>query len=432
MIIGVPKEIKDYEYRVSLTPDGARVLLQAGHRVVVEPSAGQGSGFSDDAYRQAGVQVAGSKAEVFQQADLIVKVKEPQLSECVLFRPGQVLFTYLHLASLPDLTKALVAADITAIAYETVEARDHSLPMLRPMSEIAGRLAVQIGAHYLGTVQGGRGLLLAGVPGVPPAHVVVLGAGVVGTSAVRIAVGMGARVTVINLDLDRLRFLDDLYGGRIATCAATESAIERAVVDADLVIGAVLVPGARAPKVVSRALVKKMKPGSVIVDVAVDQGGCCETTRPTTHSDPVYVVDGVLHYCVTNMPGIVPHTSTLALTNTTLPYIVRLASEGVEKAIRSDPGLAKGGERDERQNYLPRCGRCIRLAFYPRDVRQSGFPFSVLPGRGVAQPGSALRSGRRGRRFKSSRPDQTALRATPHLEYVRDICPPGTIQTQPA
>ena len=342
MIIGVPKEIKDYEYRVSLTPDGARVLLQAGHRVVVEPSAGQGSGFSDDAYRQAGVQVAGSKSEVFQQADLIVKVKEPQLSECALFRPGQVLFTYLHLASLPDLTKALVAADITAIAYETVEARDHSLPMLRPMSEIAGRLAVQIGAHYLGTVQGGRGLLLAGVPGVPPAHVVVLGAGVVGTSAVRIAVGMGARVTVINLDLDRLRFLDDLYGGRIATCAATESAIERAVVDADLVIGAVLVPGARAPKVVSRALVKKMKPGSVIVDVAVDQGGCCETTRPTTHSDPVYVVDGVLHYCVTNMPGIVPHTSTLALTNTTLPYIVRLASEGVEKAIRSDPGLAKG------------------------------------------------------------------------------------------
>ncbi|MEK6802132.1 MAG: alanine dehydrogenase [Nitrospirota bacterium] len=342
MIIGVPKEIKDYEYRVSLTPDGARVLLQAGHRVVVEPSAGQGSGFSDEAYRQAGAQVAGSKAEVFQQADLIVKVKEPQLSECALVRTGQVLFTYLHLASLPDLTKALVAADITAIAYETVEARDHSLPMLRPMSEIAGRLAVQVGAHYLGTVQGGRGLLLAGVPGVPPAHVVVLGAGVVGTSAVRIAVGMGARVTVINLDLDRLRFLDDLYGGRIATCAATESAVERAVVEADLVIGAVLVPGARAPKVISRGLVKKMKPGSVIVDVAVDQGGCCETTRPTTHSDPVYVVDGVLHYCVTNMPGIVPHTSTLALTNTTLPYIVRLASEGVEKAIRSDPGLAKG------------------------------------------------------------------------------------------
>jgi len=342
VLIGVPKEIKDHEHRVSLTPDGVRMLRQAGHQVLLEPSAGQDSGFSDEAYRQAGAHVARSKEDLFQQAELIVKVKEPQLSECALFRPGQVLFTYLHLASLPDLTKALVASNITAIAYETVEARDHSLPMLRPMSEIAGRLAVQVGAHYLGLVQGGRGLLLAGVPGVPPGHVVVLGAGVVGTSAVRIAVGMGARVTVVNLDLDRLRFLDDLYGGRIATCAATESAIERAVVEADLVIGAVLVPGARAPKVISRGMVAKMKPGSVIVDVAVDQGGCCETTRTTTHSDPVYVVDGVLHYCVTNMPGIVPYTSTLALTNATLPYIVRLASEGVERAIRSDSGLAMG------------------------------------------------------------------------------------------
>ncbi|MDR4479453.1 MAG: alanine dehydrogenase [Nitrospira sp.] len=342
MRIGVPKEIKDYEYRVSLTPDGVRALRQAGHQVVVEPSAGQGSGFSDEAYRQAGAEMARSKAEVFQQAELIVKVKEPQLSECAFFRSGQVLFTYLHLASLPDLTKALVAADVTAIAYETVEAGDRSLPMLRPMSEIAGRLAVQVGAHYLGTAQGGRGLLLAGVPGVPPGHVVVVGAGVVGTSAVRIAVGLGAQVTVINLDLERLRFLDDLYGGRIATCAATESAIERAVVEADLVIGAVLVPGARAPKVISRGLVARMKPGSVIVDVAVDQGGCCETTRPTSHSDPVYTMDGVVHYCVTNMPGIVPHTSTRALTNTTLPYIVQLASEGVDRAIQSDPGLAKG------------------------------------------------------------------------------------------
>jgi alanine dehydrogenase len=253
-----------------------------------------------------------------------------------------VLFTYLHLASLPDLTKALVASQITAIAYETVEARNHSLPILRPMSEIAGRLAVQVGAHYLGQAQGGRGLLLAGVPGVPPGHVVVLGAGVVGTSAVRIAVGMGARVTVVNLDLDRLRALDDLYGGRIATCAATESTIERALIEADVVIGAVLVPGARAPKVISRSMVSQMRKGSVIVDVAVDQGGCSETTKPTTHSEPVYLVDEVLHYCVTNMPGIVPHTSTVALTNTTLPYILRLASEGVEGAIRSDPGLAKG------------------------------------------------------------------------------------------
>jgi len=279
---------------------------------------------------------------VFHRAELIVKVKEPQLSECALFRPGQVLFTYLHLASLPDLTKALMAAGITAIAYETVEARDRSLPMLRPMSEIAGRLSVQVGAHYLGTVQGGRGVLLAGVPGVLPGHVVVIGAGIVGTSAVRIAVGLGARVTVINLDVDRLRMLDDLYGGRIATCAASASAIERAVVEADVVIGAVLVPGARAPKVISRNLVERMQPGSVIVDVAVDQGGCCETTTPTTHSNPVYGVNGVVHYCVTNMPGIVPHTSTRALTNATLPYLLRLASEGVERAIRSDPGMAKG------------------------------------------------------------------------------------------
>lgn len=342
MLIGIPKEIKDHEHRVSVTPDGVHLLRKSGHQILVEPSAGQGSGFSDDAYRQAGAQLAHSKEDLFRQAELIVKVKEPQLSECVLFRPGQVLFTYLHLASLPDLTKALVASQITAIAYETVEARDHSLPILRPMSEIAGRLAVQVGAHYLGQVQGGRGLLLAGVPGVPPGHVVVLGAGVVGTSAVRIAVGMGARVTVINLDLDRLRALDDLYGGRIATCAATESAIERATSEADLVIGAVLVPGARAPKVISQGMVSRMRKGSVIVDVAVDQGGCSETTKPTTHSDPVYVVEGVLHYCVTNMPGIVPHTSTLALTNTTLPYILRLASEGAERAIHSDPGLAKG------------------------------------------------------------------------------------------
>jgi alanine dehydrogenase len=342
MLIGVPKEIKDHEHRVSVTPDGVHLLCKSGHQILVEPSAGQGSGFSDDAYRQAGAQLAHSKEDLFRQVELIVKVKEPQLSECALFRPNQVLFTYLHLASLPDLTKALVASQVTAIAYETVEARDHSLPILRPMSEIAGRLAVQVGAHYLGQVQGGRGLLLAGVPGVPPGHVVVLGAGVVGTSAVRIAVGMGARVTVINLDLDRLRALDDLYGGRIATCAATESAIERATSEADLVIGAVLVPGARAPKVISHGMVSRMRKGSVIVDVAVDQGGCSETTKPTTHSDPVYVVEGVLHYCVTNMPGIVPHTSTLALTNATLPYILRLASEGVERAIHSDPGLAKG------------------------------------------------------------------------------------------
>jgi alanine dehydrogenase len=342
MIVGVPKEIKDHEYRVSVTPGGVRALRQAGHEVLVEPAAGAGSGYTDDEYRRAGATMTSSKEELFRRAALIVKVKEPQISECPLFRPGQVLFTYLHLASLPELTKALLEAKITAIAYETIEARDGTLPMLKPMSEIAGRMSVQIGARYLEKTQGGRGLLLAGVPGVEPAKVVVLGAGAVGSAAVRIAVGMGAQVTVINLDLERLRALDELYRGRIVTLAPTQAAIEESVRSADLVIGAVLVPGARAPKLVSRALVAKMKPGSVIVDVAVDQGGCFETTKPTTHSDPVYVVDGVLHYCVANMPGIVPRTSTSALTNATFPYLLRLASEGVDAAVRTDAGFAKG------------------------------------------------------------------------------------------
>jgi len=273
---------------------------------------------------------------------LIVKVKEPQLSETRLFRPGQILFTYLHLASSSDLTKALLETKIIAIAYETIESRDGTLPMLKPMSEIAGRMSVQVGARYLEITQGGRGLLLAGVPGVEPARVVVLGAGVVGSAATRIAVGMGAQVTVINLDVERLRYLDDLYQGRIVTRASTRAAIEESVAAADLLIGAVLVPGARAPRLVSRALVSKMKPGSVIVDVAVDQGGCVETTRPTTHSEPTYMVDNVLHYCVANMPGIVPRTSTQALTNATLPYLLTLASSGVEAAVRADAGLGKG------------------------------------------------------------------------------------------
>lgn len=342
MVVGVPKEIKDHEYRVSVTPDGVRALRQAGHEVWIEPSAGVGSGYSDADYQSAGAIMAESKAQLFQRATLIVKVKEPLLSECPLFRPGQTLFTYLHLASLPDLTKALLETKITAIAYETIEAKDGTLPMLKPMSEIAGRMSVQVGAHYLEKTHGGRGVLLHGVPGVESGKVVVLGAGVVGMSAIRIAVGMGARVTVINLDVERLRYLDDLYQGRIVTCVASPAAIERAVCEADLVIGAVLVPGAKAPKMVSRATVSRMKPGSVVVDVSVDQGGCFETTKPTTHSEPVYVVDGVVHYCVANMPGIVPRTSTLALTNATLPYMVRLASDGVDRAIRADPGLAKG------------------------------------------------------------------------------------------
>ncbi len=342
MVIGVPKEIKDHEYRVSVAPDGVRALTRDGHQVRVASSAGVGSGHSDADYANAGATIAGSNEEVFRKSDLIVKVKEPQLSECPLFRPGQTLFTYLHLASLPELTKALLDAKVTAIAYETIEAKDGTLPTLTPMSEIAGRMSVQIGSRYLEKTQGGKGLLLAGVPGVEPAHVVVLGAGVVGSAATRIAVGMGARVTVINLDLERLRYLDDLYQGRIVTRASTHAAIEESVLAADLVIGVVLVRGARAPKLVSRELVGRMKPGSVIVDVAVGQGGCFETTRPTTHSDPVYVVDGVLHYGVANMPGIVPRTSTTALTNATFPFLQRLAIQGVEQAIRSDAGLAKG------------------------------------------------------------------------------------------
>jgi alanine dehydrogenase len=342
MVIGVPKEIKDHEYRVSVTPNGVRALRQAGHDIWVEPSAGLGSGYSDEDYRGAGATVADSKEHLFQEATLIVKVKEPLLSECHFFRPGQTLFTYLHLASLPDLTKALLETTITAIAYETIEAKDGTLPMLKPMSEIAGRMSVQIGARYLEKTQGGRGLLLAGVPGVDPGKVVVLGAGVVGSSAIRIAVGMGAQVTVINPDLERLRALDDLYRGRIVTRASSQAAIDESVMAADLVIGAVLVPGARAPKLVSRELVARMKPGAVVVDVAVDQGGCFETTKPTTHSDPVYVVNGVLHYCVANMPGVVPCTSTIALKNDTLPYLLRLANQGIASALRADAGLAKG------------------------------------------------------------------------------------------
>ncbi len=342
MILGVPKEIKDQEYRVSLTPDGVRVLSQAGHVVWIESLAGEGSGFSDEEFQEAGGRLAKSKQHLFDEAELIVKVKEPLLSECSLFRPGQALFTFLHLAALPELTRALLQAEVTAIAYETTEGADRSLPMLKPMSEIAGRMSVQIGARFLERIHGGRGVLLGGVPGVAPAKVVVLGAGTVGSAATRIAVGMGAQVSVINLDLEQLRELDALYRGRVVTLASSQPLIDRAVEEADLVVGAVLVRGARAPKLVSRQVVSRMKAGSVVVDVSVDQGGCFETTKPTTHSNPVYEVDRVLHYCVSNMPGIVPRTSTFALTNATLPFIVRLASAGVDHAIRSDPGLGRG------------------------------------------------------------------------------------------
>lgn len=342
MVIGVPKEIKDHEYRVSMTPDGVTTLRQRGHEVWLESSAGQGSGYDDEEYRSVGALIARSKDELFAKADLILKVKEPLLSECHLFRPGQILFTYLHLAAFPELTRTLLGKKIIGIAYETTEGTDGSLPMLKPMSEIAGRMSVQVGAQYLEKTHGGRGVLLGGVPGVEPARVVVIGAGIVGSSAIRIAVGMGAQVTVLNLDIERLRHLDDQYHGRIVTLASSSANVDRAVCAADMVIGAVLVPGAKAPKLVSRSLVARMKPGSVIVDVSVDQGGCVETTKATTHSDPVYTVDGVLHYGVANMPGIVPRTSTAALVNATLPYLLQIASLGVDRAIQSNPGLAKG------------------------------------------------------------------------------------------
>jgi alanine dehydrogenase len=342
MILGVPKEIMDQECRVSMTPDGVRALCAAGHSVWVQQGAGDGSGFSDDEYRKAGASLAGTAAAVFEAAELIVKVKEPLPPEYGLFRPGQMLFTFLHLAASRELTTALLERRVTAIAYETIERDGGVRPILIPMSEIAGRMSIQIGARYLERLHGGRGVLLGGVPGVEPAHVVILGAGVVGGAATRIAVGMGAQVTVFNLDMDRLRHLDDLYRGRIRTLAAHQLWIDREVAQADLVIGAVLVSGAKAPVLVSRQVVSRMKPGSVIVDVAVDQGGCVETTRPTSHSQPTYVAEGVIHYGVPNMPGIVPRTSTFALTNATLPFIVRIADAGLTRALQLDPALARG------------------------------------------------------------------------------------------
>jgi alanine dehydrogenase len=342
MRIGVPKEIKTHEYRVGLVPAGARELVQAGHEVIVESGAGIGIGCDDMAYREAGARIVPTAAEVFAAADMIVKVKEPQAAEFPLLRKGQVLFTYLHLAPDPAQAQALRAAQVTAIAYETVTAPDGSLPLLTPMSEVAGRLSVQVGAVSLQKANGGMGVLLGGVSGVLPAKVVVLGGGVAGTNALEMAVGLHADVTVVDRSVKRLRELSAQFGGRIKTVYSTVAAIEALVLEADLVIGAVLVAGAAAPKLVSRELVKRMKPGSVLVDISIDQGGCFETSRPTTHANPTYVVDGVVHYCVANMPGAVARTSTFALTNATLPYVKALATLGWKEALARDPHLANG------------------------------------------------------------------------------------------
>jgi alanine dehydrogenase len=342
MLIGVPREIKVHEHRVGMTPSSVREALAHGHEVWVERGAGSGIGAADAAYERAGARIAANAAEVFERAELVVKVKEPQPAERKLLRAGQVLFTYLHLA--PDAAQAadLVASGAVCIAYETVTSPDGGLPLLAPMSEVAGRMAVQAGAKCLEKEAGGMGILLGGVAGVPPAKIAILGAGVVGSNAARIAVGSGARLVVIDRSIDALRRIEALLGARAVTVFSNRDNIEQHVASADLVIGAVLVPGAAAPRLVSRALVARMKPGAVIVDVAIDQGGCCETSKPTTHADPTYVVDGVVHYCVANMPGAVPRTSTYALNNATLPFVLAIADRGWRAALAADPHLRDG------------------------------------------------------------------------------------------
>jgi len=343
MRIGVPTEIKDNEYRVGMTPAGVRDLTSDGHQVLVQKGAGNGSGFSDEEYQAAGATILPDADAVYGQANMIVKVKEPIDPDLKRLKDGQLLFTYLHLAPVPDLTKQLLDKKIIGVAYETItDERKRTLPLLTPMSEVAGRMSVHVGAYYLHKPNGGRGVLLGGVPGVLPADVVIIGGGVVGTNAAKMAVGLGARVTILDVSLDRLRQLDDIFRGELQTLASSKAHIEDAARRADLLIGGVLIPGAAAPKLVTRQMVSEMKKGSVIVDVAIDQGGCVETAHPTTHSNPVYEVDGVVHYCVANMPGAVPRTSTIALTNATLPYTRLLANLGFEKAVRSNEGLAEG------------------------------------------------------------------------------------------
>jgi alanine dehydrogenase len=361
MKIGVPKEIKTHEYRVGLTPASVRELVAHGHQVWVESQAGAGIGADDEAYRQAGAIIATAAAEVFATADLIVKVKEPQAAERARLRPGQVLFTYLHLAPDPDQTRDLLTSGAVAIAYETVTSPRGGLPLLAPMSEVAGRMSIQAGAHCLEREAGGRGILLGGVPGVEPAKVVILGGGVVGSHAALMAVGAGADVTVIDRSLETLRRLADQFGPRLKTLHASRDAIEQAVLTADLVVGGVLIPGAAAPKLVSADIVRAMQPGAVVVDVAIDQGGCVATSRPTTHANPTYVVDGVVHYCVANMPGAVPRTSTYALNAATLPFVLTLAELGWREALGRDPHLLAGLNVAEGRLTQPSVGEALGI-----------------------------------------------------------------------
>lgn len=342
MRIGIPREVKNREYRVSMTPDGVHELVQAGHEVTVEAGAGEGSSFPDDEYDEAGARILDDADALWEWAELILKVKEPDPEEYHRLREGLVLFTFLHLAADERTTRAVLESGVTAVAYETVRSADGALPLLTPMSEVAGRLATQVGAYYLMRAVGGSGVLMGGVPGVRPARVTVIGGGTSGTEAAVVAAGMGADVTVLDLSVERLRTLENSYHGAFGTLASTEREIARVVADSDLVIGAVLVPGAKSPTLVPSDVVSRMRPGSVLVDIAIDQGGCFEDSRPTTHDDPVYTAHGATFYCVTNMPGSVPRTSTHALTNVTLPYLTRLAADGWREAMRADPGLAEG------------------------------------------------------------------------------------------
>jgi alanine dehydrogenase len=342
MIIGVAKEVKDHEARVGLLPSGAKALVQAGHRVLAQAGAGVGSSLYDEEYRHAGAEIVPTADDVWSKSELVVKVKEPQPSEYPHLRPGLVLFTYLHLAPLPELTDKLLEARVNGVAYETIREADGSLPLLTPMSEVAGRLATQVGAQYLEAPMGGRGIMLGGVPGVAPANVVIIGGGVVGHQAAKVAVGMGAHVTIIDRNLERLRQLDDIYSSQVVTLASNEYTIRESLRLADLVIGAVLIPGASAPHLVKRDMLPAMRKGSVMVDVAIDQGGCFETSHATTHTDPIYFVEGVLHYCVSNMPAAVPHTSTFALNNATFPYLLELANRGLEGACKHSKAIREG------------------------------------------------------------------------------------------
>ncbi|NDE89966.1 MAG: alanine dehydrogenase [Alphaproteobacteria bacterium] len=342
MLVGVPKEIKNHEYRVGLTPAAVHELCKAGHKVMVQNDAGTSIGLDNAEYQKAGAEMVAAPAEIFKRADMIVKVKEPQANECVMLREDQILFTYLHLAPDPEQAAALMKSGAHAIAYETVTDERNRLPLLAPMSEVAGRMSIQAGAHYLEKTYGGRGVLLSGVPGVMAGNVVVLGGGVVGTNAAKVAIGMGAHVTVIERSNERMKELDMFFGASINTVYATDYAIEKYALEADLVIGAVLVPGASAPRLITREMIGQMKKGSVLVDVSIDQGGCFETSKATTHADPVYTVDGVIHYCVANMPGAVARTSTFALNNATLPYVLALAEKGYKKALLENPGFRKG------------------------------------------------------------------------------------------